>query len=55
MRGKPVRHFPDDELSKPVKSFADTFSAQEVIMRGFFAQLTPEQQRAALEYRGEDC
>lgn len=22
---------------------------------GFFAQLTPQQQKAALDYRGEDC
>jgi len=29
--------------------------SQTRAMMGFFDQLTPEQQKAALEYEGEDC
>jgi hypothetical protein len=48
------RHFPDKPLGDPVKAFDDTFSAETVLLEGFFNQLTPEQQKAALEYDGPE-
>ena len=48
------RLFPDKPLGEPVKQFSETFSAKTVLMKSFFANLTPEQKAAALANREVD-
>lgn len=48
------RLFPDKPLGKPVKQFSETFSAETVLLKSFFANLAPEQQAAAFANREAD-